>query len=263
MYGWRLFIMVEAMVLAAVALLCAPHGFGAEPATRTAAKATHAIHGSRMAAALPVPAQASTPPQTPPTGKNPEPFSNPNLLQQDPPHMTTGAIGATGVSDVGQGDLLTRAPRLGAIGELTPPKPAPTAATAPSAPQLPKPPSISSEADSGCASPDLSVLLSPRCLALMRSARLPSDFGLSGTAPAQEPEQVGCHVVILGADGKTTAPKEFHTHDVRHCIAVATSMSYGIPGSENITADDPRYGVFAVTCTRPPPGKSITCQAQK
>lgn len=122
----------------------------------------------------------------------------------------------------------------------------------------------------GCqASSDINELLSPACLQMLKgldveaSAQPPPPPGLSSFMPA--PPATGgtkCSLVMFGTRSPV-APAVFETKTLRECLAMASRMSYGQPGTSNITAVDPIYGLVAVTCRRPAPdGTSIVCKAQ-
>jgi hypothetical protein len=121
--------------------------------------------------------------------------------------------------------------------------------------------------DAGCnPDGDLQKLLSPACLATLRSLHAP-DGMVSGAAPvaaAPQPEAPGgnvrCTVAVLASGA---SPAQFAAESLEQCLVVGARMGYGVPGVTNIVAAV-QGSIVSVSCRRPPPdGTQVTCQAQQ
>ena len=109
---------------------------------------------------------------------------------------------------------------------------------------------------------DIAQLLSPSCLDSLRYVRN-GPSAPAAAAPAAVANGTQCTMVIFGATG-AAAPVSFMSASAEQCLAVATRMSYGVPGTSNITAVDPAMGLVAVSCKRPgPEATTIECAAQE
>jgi hypothetical protein len=109
---------------------------------------------------------------------------------------------------------------------------------------------------------DITQLLSAACLNSLRYIA-PRGTGTATPPAAAAPTATQCTMVMFGTTG-AASPVSFQAAGVEQCLAVATRMSYGVPGLSNITAVDPVSGIVAVTCRRAPPeATTIECEAQQ
>lgn len=109
---------------------------------------------------------------------------------------------------------------------------------------------------------DITQLLSPACLETLRDGVREDPAPLTTQPDAAQTTQ--CGLLMFGANGVVGSPATFQTSGLQECLAMASRMSYGVPGTSNITAMGPGYGLVAVTCKRAPPdGQSINCEAQR
>jgi hypothetical protein len=120
---------------------------------------------------------------------------------------------------------------------------------------------------------DLSDLLSPECLASMRSLR-PGALGgfpapLSQALPPQPVTPLfTCGVALFptpeqGGAVPTHGVVSFQTKDVVQCINAGVRLGFGIPGRTNITILTPHGVSIGVTCHRPTEAPAtVNCTGQ-
>jgi hypothetical protein len=108
---------------------------------------------------------------------------------------------------------------------------------------------------------DLNDLLSPECLASMRSLRPGALGGFSVPLSQHPPPQMVAPLFTCGvalfpiAENGRTAPTHgvvsFQAKDVVQCINAGVRLGFGIPGRTNITILTPQGVSIGVTCHRP------------